>query len=883
MSDKTRSEENGGKSENNSANQIGNNTIAQPALGAITAPHLSSGANPLHETQAPISQGNSRSMIGFSPPIKEGEVGVLGPFRIVKELGRGGMGAVYAAIDTRLERKLALKVILPEFWENENARERFLREARAAAKVIHDHVVTVYEADEKDGVPYIAMQYLHGYSLDEYLKKKGRLGISQVIKIIREASSGLAAAHRIGLVHRDIKPSNLWLEAPHGRVKILDFGLAKPMDSATEITRSGAIIGTPAYMSPEQARGEKVDHRTDIFSLGAVFYQLCTGILPFDGPTTMAVLMALGSEEPKSIRIHNPEVSDSIDRLVQKMLAKKAQERPQSALEIIKQLRSITHESEPTQIALQKSNPDQNHSLSNHITPKHLASDLLTSDLNTTDVNQAKIVSSPSDISPKGEPLARNSETNPFAEAILGTTEVDHPKILEPKRPSKNLSSSKIGDHQPTDRNQSTMQNLEDKKSLRWLWPLAAGLFILLVGFGILIFSKSPTNSNPQSRSEEHLREDPTEGPTEKITTTRKVDTSLPSIQKNKDASSFSTDRQAAEYVLSVGGSIRILGKNSNNEISNARDLPKDDFSISSIDFHENKNLSTKNFEVFQGCKEIRNLLLSNTNISDQSLINFKHCQNLEVLQIENTDISDNGIIHFATCSNLNQLFAANTKISDNGLSIFKECKKIESLQLGNTHLSDKGLANFQGCVDLRSLYLLSGNITDEGMANFKDSKMLTTLYIYNAKLTDIGLAYFKGCNQLNQLWLPHSKITDQGLKIFKNCRQLETINLESTLITDEGLAFFKDFTHINVFYLGSTKISDKGLLNLEKCKDLILLYLSDTQISDKGLEFLQTFTKLTYLDLDNVNISTKALEKFRNQLPQCKIKFDGHVIEGKR
>jgi eukaryotic-like serine/threonine-protein kinase len=276
----------------------------------------------------------------FGAPAAPDEVGTLGPYRVVKELGKGGMGAVYAAIDTRLDRRLALKVMLPEFTTNRDAKERFLREARAAAQINHDNVVTVYEADERNGIPYITMQFLRGYPLDQFLKQKGPPPLAHVIRIAREAALGLSAAHELGLVHRDIKPANLWLEAPNGRVKVLDFGLAKPVGSEAELTKSGAVIGTPAYTSPEQARGLKVDHRTDLFSLGAVLYRLCTGQNPFTGPNVMAVLMALGTDDPAPVRDLNPSVPEALAQLIHQLLAKKPEHRPQTAAEVAKRLRA---------------------------------------------------------------------------------------------------------------------------------------------------------------------------------------------------------------------------------------------------------------------------------------------------------------------------------------------------------------------------------------------------------------------------------------------------------------------------------------------------------------------------------------------------------------
>jgi serine/threonine protein kinase len=283
--------------------------------------------------------------LAFSAPAAAEEVGTLGPYRVVKELGRGAMGAVFLAVDTRLDRQLALKVMLPEFAASAEGRKRFLREARAAARIGHDNVVTVFEADERDGIPYIAMQLLQGYPLDAFVQNKGTPSLRHAARIAREAALGLAAAHKLGVVHRDVKPANLWLEAPQGRVKLLDFGLARPEGLDTELTKSGVLIGTPAFMSPEQALGERVDHRTDLFSLGAVLYWLCTGQLPFPGPSVVAVLKALGTAEPKPVLALNPRVPGPLAELIHRLLAKAPQGRPQTAAEVANRLHEILEQS----------------------------------------------------------------------------------------------------------------------------------------------------------------------------------------------------------------------------------------------------------------------------------------------------------------------------------------------------------------------------------------------------------------------------------------------------------------------------------------------------------------------------------------------------------
>lgn len=268
----------------------------------------------------------------LGPPLYRGDLGRLGRYRIVKQLGHGGMGVVYLGYDPTLRRKVAIKVLPRRLAHHPGARQRFLREARTAAAVQSDHVVRIIDVDEENGVPFIAMEYLQGISLDRYLANHPPLTVLQMVRIGLEVARGLSAAHEHGLVHRDIKPANLWLEAPNGRVKILDFGLAKETDSQDgSLTQTGQVVGTPAFMSPEQARGEPVTAATDLFSLGIVLYRLATGRLPFQGATAMAVLMALGLDEPPAVRELNPAIPEPLAALIHQLLAKKVADRPASA------------------------------------------------------------------------------------------------------------------------------------------------------------------------------------------------------------------------------------------------------------------------------------------------------------------------------------------------------------------------------------------------------------------------------------------------------------------------------------------------------------------------------------------------------------------------
>ena len=234
----------------------------------------------------------------LAPPRGPDEIGYLGSYRILKVLGMGGMGVVFQAQDPTLGRIVALKGMLPSVAAKAANRERFLREARATAGLRHDHIVVVHTVGEDRGFPYLVMEFLEGESLEDRLTRERRLPLDEILRIGLEIASGLAAAHAAGLVHRDVKPANIWLQCPAGRVKILDFGLARATADDTRLTLSGIILGTPAYMAPEQARGHAVDSRTDLFSLGTVLYRLCAGELPFKGDNTLAILTALAVEKP---------------------------------------------------------------------------------------------------------------------------------------------------------------------------------------------------------------------------------------------------------------------------------------------------------------------------------------------------------------------------------------------------------------------------------------------------------------------------------------------------------------------------------------------------------------------------------------------------------
>jgi serine/threonine protein kinase/WD40 repeat protein len=292
----------------------------------------------------------------LAPPQGPGEIGRLGDYRVLDVLGEGGMGVVLRAEDPGLRRLVALKVMRSGLAANDDARERFLREARAAAALRHEHVVTIYQVGQDRGVPFLAMEFLPGQSLEERLHA-APLTTAEVLRIGREVAEGLAAAHEVGLIHRDIKPANIWLEnraqtSSNGgqtastsllppRVKILDFGLARAMRQQSGLTQVGVVLGTPGYMAPEQADGRAVDGRSDLFSLGCVLYQACTGQKPFRGKDLISTLMAAAVKDPPPPQQVQPGVPAGLSALVMRLLAKNPEQRPATAREVADTLAAL--------------------------------------------------------------------------------------------------------------------------------------------------------------------------------------------------------------------------------------------------------------------------------------------------------------------------------------------------------------------------------------------------------------------------------------------------------------------------------------------------------------------------------------------------------------
>ncbi len=298
-----------------------------------------------------MAEAHERTLLGIEsgpltvPPRGEGEAAAdlvgrrLDHFEVRRLVGEGGMGAVYEAHDLSLDRRVALKTLRPELSNHPEHAERLLREARAQARLTHPAVTHIYYIGRQPGGPlFFAMEYVEGEPLEALVERGERLEPEVARRLMIQVAEGLRAAHRAGIVHRDIKPSNL-LRSADGRVKIADFGLAKPIDADASITREGAVVGSPLYMAPEQARGEEVDHRADMYALGATFFHLLSGRPPYEAAHAMGVVARHLADPVPSLRERAPHVPPALAAIVERLLAKEPQDRFDDYDQLIEALR----------------------------------------------------------------------------------------------------------------------------------------------------------------------------------------------------------------------------------------------------------------------------------------------------------------------------------------------------------------------------------------------------------------------------------------------------------------------------------------------------------------------------------------------------------------
>jgi eukaryotic-like serine/threonine-protein kinase len=661
----------------------------------------------------------------LQPSTRPDSLGRIGHYEVLEVLGRGGFGIVLRAFDEVLQRVVAVKVLTPHLAVTSPPRRRFLREARSSAKVRHENVVQVYNVEEQP-LPYLVMEFIPGETLQQRLDRTGPLDVMEVVQFGRQLAEGLAAAHAQGLIHRDIKPGNILIEAgPHPRVKITDFGLARAADDAS-LTQSGMVAGTPMFMSPEQALGETLDHRADLFSMGSVLYTMCCGRPPFRANNTLAILKRVAEDTPRPIPDIIPETPQWLCDIVSRLHAKRPEDRFASAQEVADLLaRHLDRMLRPGIVAIppaippapvEKRSPRELPQPAPAIRPRFRARFWM-----------AAAVLLP--ILLGGLGFTEATEVTNFRGTVIRLFSPEGTLVVEVEDPGVSVTID--------------------------------GSDLVITGIGVKELRLKPGKHTVEaSKDGKVVRRE--------LVSVTKNGRQLVRVSQGPPTDAKEPDRRAAEYVLSLGGTVQV--NDQAGEVSNATGLPQEPFRLTGIQLMDNKQASDGGLAVFEDCKHLTHVGLDRTQITDAGLAHFKNCKNLAILSLHHTQVSDTGLAHLKACKNLKELWMAGVQVTDAGLATFKDCKALTQLNLAHTtQVSGTGLAHLKGCDNLTHLWLNESQVTDAGLAHLKDLKGLTWLTLHlDEQVRDAVLAHLKDCKNLTELNLGKTKVTAAGIDALK-------------------------------------------------------------------------------------------------------------------
>ncbi|HEV8000141.1 MAG TPA: protein kinase, partial [Planctomycetaceae bacterium] len=795
------------------------------------------------KTVFPLPMAEIKGLL--SPPQAADEIGRVAEFRVLRVLGVGGMAVVFEAEDSRLKRRVALKLMLPAIASKPGAAERFLREAQSAAALKHEHVVTIYQVGMHGETPFIALELLHGETLEDYLLRHDRISVQEVIRIGREIATGLGAAHARGLLHRDIKPANIWLERPEtpvqeqlppanynqgshsggllepsglpidrdsaGRVKILDFGLAKAWTDESGISYPGLLIGTPAYMAPEQLAGTTVDPRADLFSLGCVLYRMTSGQLPFGSGNVLSVVRALALEEPAPARAFNPQVPQPLSDLIAALLSKSPDQRPASAQAVVGQLLAVEQQL-PLEGTVEK--PVQVGPPTNGGARRGGKTGWRTGAV------VAVVVSLPLLYLLFGAQLIR-VVTNKGQVVI----EIDDPTVEVTVKEGliviqDGLGAREItlaaGDHQLA----VTVKQASGETTFK------TDRFTLSRGGRKVIAVREELNrvAALPSDSRQKLAGDKTRAATTKD--------QVPPVQ-----AATTPDRQAADWVLSLGGFVILREGRDGKPIAVGRggDLPVLPFDVIAVRL-ETCEATDAGLEHLRGLTHLAELYLNGTRVTDSGLGHLVRLPSLRVLDLSGLPLTDAGLATACKLKTLRNLVVIHTQVTDAGLKHLKNLTDLDTLYLGETRITDAGLVHLQGLKNLRVLGLSKTFVTNAGLVPLAGLSQLEVLYLNETQVTDGGLAHLAGLTALKTLSLTHTAVSDVGLQHVEGLNNLRILVLEKTRIGDAGLAHVQHLTALNALDLTNTAVTDVGLKQLYGLTKLQSLRLNGTRVTDVGL-----------------------------------------------
>jgi serine/threonine protein kinase len=821
----------------------------------------------------------------------------IGGYRVIRKLGEGGMGAVYLAEDPKLGRKAALKTMKRELAGNKENRDRFAREARAAAAVEHDNIVPIWQIGEaEDGTPFIAMPFLQGEMLDARIKRERAADLELLLLVARDVAEGLAAAHAAGLVHRDIKPGNIWLEGDPAaaepakrarRAKVLDFGLARSVHRGdTEITATGEVLGTPAYMAPEQARGIALDHRADLWSLGVTLYRMAAGRLPFKGADAMALLFALATEAPVPVLSLNPHLPPALATLIDQLLEKDPNKRPQTATEVAERVRALVAEQHQT-------------SMSRPV-PVIVLPD--------APPNPWDDITSVAAAPPESDRLLEPAEPKGGRGLLVGVL------VAVLALVALLVVVLRIETAGGTLVVEISNPDVEAK--------FKNGRLVLAGPDGKPLYTVSPSDKNKSVAPGDYkLRVEGADGlvvDTPELTIRKGTETRVrvtlapPKVSAKKEApkkekepgAAGDADRAAADWVLGAGGQVRVVG--SDSDITNKADLPTGAFALRRALLHNSKAVTPEGFALLARCRELTHIDAPTSNLTDAALLRLAGAP-VKYLTVYGTEVSDDGLAVVKELSQLVELHLEFTKVTDKGMVNFAG-SRLDTLSLNGTALTDDGLKALEALVGPRNIGFQKTKVTEAGAKRFARAhpvcriewdggtidpqhdpdraaaawvlKMGGDVFLSDGTVTKTGPLPVTMFRLVGAGIPAAANVTDADLERFARCRYLSHINVAAKGVSDAGIAHFVNSRELKVL---STPYLDKvtdATPELFKNHDLSSVNFGGTKVSDAGFEHIRHHKRLHSVVLEFTTASDLTLKKLA-ELPRLEVVRIDEVTQG--
>jgi tRNA A-37 threonylcarbamoyl transferase component Bud32 len=799
----------------------------------------------------------------------------LGRFEIRSRLGAGGFGAVYRAYDPVLEREVALKVPRAAVLETPEARARFLREPKAAARLQHPHIVPVFDAGTDGEHYYIASAFIAGQTLQSLIATD-RSDLRQAARIVREIAEALHYAHGKGIVHRDVKPANIMIDG-QGQALLMDFGIAHVEESEERLTHDGSIIGTPTYMAPEQADRSfgDVGPHSDQYALGVVLYELLCGETPFGGPPSI-VIHNLVNQDPTPPHKHDAAVPRDLETICLKAIAKRPADRYADCGAMAEDLRRFL--GDETILARRLGWVERLGRWYRRNTALAIAGSLV-----LLLIIVAGVIS-----------IGYWTQSSARRRVLLAKNAIE-----ERYRQSEVLRQRALRDLE-----QMRAELAESEAELQ---------------------TAEARVNNARTEAEKAVARDAYAEAQVKLAEAkaRIVESRDAAVPSGKQAVDPSADRRVAEQILQIGGSLSIVPAAAQSPVaastmfqvgldrkvelplageeswvSKAEDLPTMPFhivrlrlartTVQDVDLERLQPLpylihleldvtsvTDTGLRAISQIPSLRVLQLPQTRITNQGLSYLTQLRNLMCLNVSNNGLSDAGVRHLSPLADLVELYLDdNPQITD---AMFEAraitWKRIGWLSLEETAVTDAALSHIATMPDLDSLMLSGTSITGTGLVHLKKLHKLNHLLLARTRVTDETLVVLRELS-FGTLDLADTQITDRTLSYLAGRPAMHSLNLNNTQVTDAGLRQIEAIPLLFIF-VNSTRVTDAGILRLGNSKSLVLLAANDTQLTNAGLEAVGRIASLRELQIRHTKVTPDAVAKLKQRRPELNISWE--------